>query len=342
MFRCAVVPPVVPNPILCASAKAFEELGGVILQNCLVQETDNHDNHIAANTSLGEIKAEKLVYATHIPPGINILHFRCAPYRSYAVAFKLNSGEYPDALVYDMKEPYHYYRTQIVNGQKYIIAGGFDHKTGDNINTEQKFRELEAYLRNYFDIKSIDYHWSSQYYTPADGLPYIGKLPGADNMYTATGFSGNGITLGSLSGKILCELIMNGESIYEDLYSPSRIKPIAGFAEFVKHNAHVISKFIGMQFDYKELESIVELAPGEAMLADWQDEKVAIYKEENGKLHILDPICPHAKCIVQWNNAEKSWDCPCHGSRFACNGALLTGPARKGLAQIKIEHIEGD
>jgi glycine/D-amino acid oxidase-like deaminating enzyme/nitrite reductase/ring-hydroxylating ferredoxin subunit len=330
-----------PGKYIVGLAKAFEEAGGIILQKCIVSNVESGE-HYTADTSLGQIKAAKVVYATHIPPGINLLHFRCAPWRSYAVAFTLNSGEYPDALVYDMKDPYHYFRTQEINGQRYIIAGGYDHKTGDKINTEQKFRELEAYLRNHFDIKGIDYQWSSQYYMSADGLPYIGVLPGATNIYTATGFQGNGITLGSLSGKILCELITNGNSVYKDLYAPSRVKPVAGFAEFMEHNMHVVSKFVGMRFGYEDLESMSELAHGEAMLADWQGEKVAVYKDENGKVHILDPVCPHAKCIVEWNSAEKSWDCPCHGSRFACNGALLTGPARTGLTQIKVEHIHGD
>lgn len=330
-----------PGKYIVGLAKAFEEVGGIVLQKCIVGDVEHKDYYIA-DTSIGQIKAEKVVYATHIPPGINLLHFRNAAWRSYAVAFTLNSGEYPDALIYDMKDPYHYFRTQKIDGKSYIIAGGYDHKTGDNVNTEQKFRALEAYLRKYFDIKSIDYQWSSQYYVPADGLPYIGVLPGAENIYTATGFNGNGITLGSLSGKILCELITNGKSIYKDLYSPSRVKPVAGFAEFVKHNAHVVSKFIGMRFGYEDLESLAELAPGDAMLANWQGEKVAIYKDEQGQIHALDPVCPHAGCIVEWNNAEKSWDCPCHGSRFACNGALLTGPAATGLTQIKTEHIHGD
>ena len=112
--------------------------------------------------------------------------------------------------------------------------------------------------------------------------------------------------------------------------------------DFVKENADVISKFIGMRFDYEKIESLAELSPGDAMLADWEDKKVALYKDDNGKVHALDPVCPHAKCLVAWNNAEKSWDCPCHGSRFACNGSLLTGPARRGLTNILGEDIEGD
>lgn len=322
-------------------AKAYEQEGGVLLQYCMVNST-THDEYFTADTSLGEIKARKLVYATHIPPGVNLLHFRCAPYRSYAAAFTLRSGEYPEGLVYDLKDPYHYFRTQEVDGKKYLIAGGCDHKTGDDVKTQERFRELEAYLHNLYDIDSIDYKWSSQYFNSADGLPYIGLLPGHTDTYTATGYSGNGMILGSLAGIILCDLLMEQPNMYADLLSPSRIKPIAGFKEFVKENADVISKFIGMRFSYEKVSQLAELAPGDAVLAKWEDKKVALYKDDNGKIHALDPVCPHAGCLVAWNNAEKSWDCPCHGSRFSCNGTLLTGPARKGLTSMLWEDMEGD
>ncbi|HRO41323.1 MAG TPA: FAD-dependent oxidoreductase [Flavipsychrobacter sp.] len=330
-----------PTKYITGLAKAFEQEGGTLLQQCIVNKVESEE-YFTADTSFGTIKARLVVYATHIPPGINLLHFRCAPYRSYVQAFTLKSGAYPTGLIYDMKDPYNYYRTQNINGQEYIIAGGYDHKTGHETNTDQVFREQEAYLRQHFDIDRIDYKWSSQFFTNTDGLPYIGLLPGYEKIYVGTGFSGNGITLGSLTGKMICEMITTGHSKYENLFSPSRIKPIAGFTEFVKENADVISQFIGLRLSYEKITELAQLAPGEATLAKWEGNKVALYKDEQGKIHALDPVCPHAKCVVNWNSAEKSWDCPCHGSRFACNGALLTGPARTGLTQIKWEDIEGD
>ena len=322
-------------------ALAFEKNGGILLQQCIVNKVEEK-GHFSADTSLGTIQANKIVYATHIPPGTNILHFRNAPYRSYVQAFTLKNGDYPRGLIYDMNDPYNYYRTQMINGKEYIIAGGFDHKTGHNHNTEEVFVEQEAFLRKHFDIDTIDFKWSSQYYTPVDGLPYIGLLPGENRIYTATGFGGNGITYGSLAGKIISDLIIKTVSPYEKLFDPNRIKPVAGFKEFVKEGADVISQYISLQFSYKKIKELAQIAPGEAMLAEWEGKKLALYKDENGDLHVLDPICPHEKCLVVWNNAEKSWDCPCHGSRFGCNGALLTGPAKKDLFQIIWEDIEGD
>lgn len=322
-------------------AYAFEAQGGVILQQCRITDLKAGPPFVA-ETTLGTIEAQQVVYATHIPPGINILHFRNAPYRSYVMGIRLKNGQYPDALAYDMHEPYHYYRSQQIGNKQYLVAGGNDHKTGHNDNTEQSFRELEAYLRHHFDIESIDYRWSSQYFEPADGLPYIGLLPGHDNVYCATGFSGNGMVLGSLAGKMLCEQITDCPNKYKDLLNPSRIKPIAGFTAFVKENADVVSRFIGMRFSYEHIRDLAGLAPGEGRLVEYEGNKLALYKDGQGLIHALDPVCTHARCIVAWNSTEKSWDCPCHGARYAPNGQVLTGPARHDLQLIQWKSLEGD
>ena len=258
------------------------------------------------------------------------------------MAFTLKNDFYPDGLTYDMKDPYNYFRTHEIGGQKYVISGGFDHKTGHNDNTEHTFTELEAFTRRHFDVDTIAGRWSSQYFNSADGLPYIGLLPGHEHSYTATGFSGNGIIWGTLAGKILCDTLTGKVSEYADFLRPSRIKPIAGFLEFVKENADVVSQFIGKRFAYEKISSLADLAKGEAMLAEWEGKKVALYKDEAGKVKALDPVCPHAGCIVTWNGAEKSWDCPCHGARYAPDGALLTGPSRKNLTPLLWEEMDGD
>lgn len=326
---------------LTGLAGAFEAAGGVILQHCTATAVQE-DNGVTVTTSLGDIKGRNLVYATHIPPGINILHFRCAPYRSYVAAFRLNSGKYPEGLVYDMKDPYNYFRTEEIDGTKYLIAGGFDHKTGHEDNTEMVFTRLEAFLRQHFDIASIDYKWSSQYYVPVDGLPYIGLLPGHDHIYTGTGYNGNGLVFGTVAAQMISDAILGIENPYASILSPGRVKPVAGFVEFVKENADVVSQFIGKRFSYEKISVLSELAKGEAVLAEWESKKVALYKDEQGKVFAMDPVCPHAGCIVAWNSAEKSWDCPCHGGRYAPNGALLTGPATKNLTPLLWEEMDGD
>jgi glycine/D-amino acid oxidase-like deaminating enzyme/nitrite reductase/ring-hydroxylating ferredoxin subunit len=319
-----------------ALAKAFEEAGGVIAQNCPVNGYEG-SGELTINTGAGPIRAGHLVYATHIPPGINLLHFRCAPYRSYAMAVKLAGNEYPDGLAYDMYDPYHYYRTQDVDGEKYLIVGGEDHKTAHETNTESCFRNLEAHTRKHFNVESVAFKWSSQYFEPSDGLAYIGHLPHNDkNVWVATGFSGNGITYSHIAAITLSELITQGHSEFAELFDPNRVKPVAGFASFVKENADVVAKFVGKRISKEKITDLSELAAGEAKVVKYDGESLALYKDEQGVVHALNPVCSHAKCIVDWNGAEKSWDCPCHGARYSIDGEVLTGPARKALEKVDL------
>ena len=329
-----------PTRYVEALAKAFEEAGGVILQNCAVDKFENEDGVLRIETGHGTISARNLIWATHIPPGINLLHFRNAPYRSYAISVKLNNDAYPDALAYDMYDPYHYYRTQDIDGEKYLIIGGEDHKTAHEENTNACFNDLVAHARKLFDIKEITHHWSSQYFEPADGLAYIGHLPGnPENVYVATGYGGNGITYSHIAAITLSDLITKGQSEFADLFSPGRIKPIAGFTAFVQENADVVKEFVAKRVNVEKIDGLSELAHGEAKVVKYEGETVAIYKDENGGVHALNPVCTHAKCVVGWNRAEKTWDCPCHGARYDINGEVLTGPARRGLEKVELEGL---
>jgi glycine/D-amino acid oxidase-like deaminating enzyme/nitrite reductase/ring-hydroxylating ferredoxin subunit len=318
-------------------AKAFENAGGHIIQDCRVTDIESQDKETFVVTPKGKIKAGYVVYATHIPPGVNILHFRCAPYRSYALAVRLKDFNYPDALVYDLDEPYHYYRTQDVDGIKYLIAGGEDHKTGHEENTDLCFTRLESYVRQYFEVEGISFRWSSQFFEPTDGLPYIGHLPGnPENVFVATGFGGNGVTYGSASALILADMICNKKSEYQALFNPNRVKPVAGFETFVKESADVVGVFVGKRMGVKKIDGANELVNGEAKVVKYEGSSIALYKDDAGQLYSVNPVCPHVKCVVAWNSAEKSWDCPCHGSRFSYTGALLTAPARKDLEVVEI------
>ena len=328
-----------PTQYVLQLARAFEAAGGVILQNCFINNVTDKEP-LMIDSSLGIIRSRKLIYATHIPPGINLLHFRNAPYRSYAIAVTLKDNNYPDHLAYDMYDPYHYYRTQEVDGQKYLIVGGEDHKTAHEQNTERCFLNLEAYLSRYYAIDKVAYKWSSQYYEPSDGLPYIGQLPGSsENIYVATGYGGNGMTYSHIAAITLSALITRDNSTYEELFDPARVKMVAGFAAFVKENADVVAQFFGKRIGQDKLQTLADLAAGDARVVKYDGESIAIYKDEAGKLFAVNPVCTHAKCVVGWNRAEKTWDCPCHGARYDVDGKVLTGPARKGLEVVSLESV---
>jgi glycine/D-amino acid oxidase-like deaminating enzyme/nitrite reductase/ring-hydroxylating ferredoxin subunit len=328
-----------PSKYLYGIAKGFENAGGVIIQNCRIGGYKENENDILnVESSKGTIRTKALIYATHIPPGVNILHFRCAPYRSYVLGIKLNKPGYPDGLVYDMYDPYHYYRTQEIDGENYLIAGGEDHKTGHEENTAACYTKLESHLHQYFDFDSVAFKWSSQYYQPADGLPYIGNLPGnPSNVYTATGYNGNGIIYGHVAAKLLTDLIVRGKSELEKLFDPNRVKPVAGFSNFVKEAADVVSLLIGQTFKASNITGLSEIAKGEAKVVQYEGHSIALYKDDKGNIHALNPACTHIKCMVVWNDTEQSWDCPCHGSRFDPDGELLTAPARKNLEKIELK-----
>lgn len=314
----------------------FLKLGGEFLENTFITEVAYEGKIHHAKSGEEEYLAENVFWATHIPPGINLLSLRNAPYRSYVIAAELASGNYPDCLSYDMKEPYHYFRSHEIEGKKFLIIGGEDHKTGHD-DPLAAFRALEEYAYNHFDISTVRYRWSSQYYVPVDGLPYIGQLPGgAENTFVATGFNGNGMIFGSLAGEIITDLILGNKNPLSEILNPSRLKPIAGFSEFVKENADVTYRFIADRFNTELIASTKEIHFNEGKVVTLDGKKVAIYKDPAGKITALKPVCTHAGCIVHWNTSEKSWDCPCHGGRFSTDGKVLTGPPTIGLEKIDL------
>lgn len=329
------------NPVqyVYGLANAYEALGGVILQHCRVTGAENNEV-VTVETEKGVYKAVDLIYASHIPPGVNLLHLRCIPYRSYAMAITLTDNDYPQDLCYDMIDPYHYYRTQEIDGRNYLIAGGKDHKTAHEDNEETSFLALEAHLRQMFNVADINYRWSSQYFEPADGLPYIGHLPGSpEHIYVATGYGGNGMTYSAVAAITLSALICNEETQYEKLFDPNRLKPVAGFTNFVKHNADVVKQFFGKLFSGEKMEELAALSHGEAKVVIFENQKIGLYKNEEGKLFGVNPSCTHLGCEVKWNNAEKSWDCPCHGARYHYTGKVLNGPADRDLEPVGVEFL---
>lgn len=325
-----------PTKYIYGLAQEFEKAGGVIVQNCRALDVEEGTT-LTVVTNLGNVRAKNLIYATHIPPGVNRLHFECAPYRSYVVAVEIENAPYPDAFLYDLDEPYHYYRTQIIDGKNHLIIGGEDHKTAHEENTEEVFEKLIAYVKTYFTVKNIAYKWSSQYFESSDGVPFIGKMPSkAENIYVATGYGGNGITYGVIASLLLTEIILKGKSEYQSIFNPQRLKILAGFTNLVKEGVDVVKDMIGGWISPSKLENLSKLSLNEAKVVKHDHQIVGVYKDELGTIHAVNPACTHIKCAVAWNQAEKSWDCPCHGSRFSFDGEVLTAPATKGLEKIEL------
>ena len=323
-----------PIKYISGLLKEFLRKGGEVLEHTAFKSSKiENDCHLVQLGDL-EIFAEHLVYATHIPPGINLFNFSCAPYRSYVVGAELKTDYYPDSLWYDMQEPYHYWRTHVIDGKKTLLVGGEDHKTGQG-NPTEALQHLKDYVRKYFEVDQFTFEWSSQYYIPVDGLPYIGKMPMADeNTWVATGFNGNGMIWGTISAKMISDLIIGQPNDYEDLLNPSRIKPVAGFKEFVTENANVAWHFVADRFTAEQLKAVDALAPHEGVVVDSASGKVAVSKSASGHIKAISAVCTHAGCIVKFNKLEQSWDCPCHGGRYDIDGKVVTGPPLQNLEKL--------
>jgi glycine/D-amino acid oxidase-like deaminating enzyme/nitrite reductase/ring-hydroxylating ferredoxin subunit len=275
-------------------------------------------------------------------------HAKQAPYRTYACAFRVPRGSIPRALYWDTPDPYHYVRLQTLDEAEpptkgtvlhdALIVGGEDHKTGQANDMEERWRCLEEWTRERFPmVEGLTHRWSGQILEPNDYVAFIGKNPdGAENVYMASGDSGQGMTHGTIAGILLSDLVMERDNPWAKLYDPARIRfqHRSSLKEFLKENINVAAQYL----DYVtpgEVSAPDEIPRGEGRLIRRGRHKVAAYRDESGTLHERSAVCTHLKCIVDWNPGEKSWDCPCHGSRFDPYGKVLNGPAISPLEEVE-------
>jgi glycine/D-amino acid oxidase-like deaminating enzyme/nitrite reductase/ring-hydroxylating ferredoxin subunit len=285
------------------------------------------EEELTLSTPSATVTAQKVILATHSPKGIYAVQTALYPYREYAMAAKLNSGDFPDGIYWDTEAEFHTsMRTYSVNGDPYVLMLGGHHKVGQEDDYSRFYDRLEKNIRKYFDVSSIEYKWSAQHYKPADGLPYIGESVD-DNIYFATGFSTDGLTYGVLSAMIFDDLLNNRENEWAELYKAKRFTPFKSAKDFIKENLNVAKQYLKDLPGKAEADSFDEIAPGQGKVVEVDSEKWAVFKDDNGQVHCQSAVCTHMDCIVDWNDAEKSWDCPCHGSRFEATGEVIEGPA---------------
>jgi glycine/D-amino acid oxidase-like deaminating enzyme/nitrite reductase/ring-hydroxylating ferredoxin subunit len=292
-------------------------------------------------TNRGELLADQVVLATHSAfMGISQLDLRVAPYQSYVMAAEV-ADEPTDALYWDDASPYHYTRLASSREPQLVIVGGADHKTGQADDSRDHFHALEEYIRERWHVRAIRRRWSAEFFEPADGLPLVGRLPLSRHIYAATGFSGTGLTWGTSAGRLIADLILEHENPLAELLSPGRIKPLAAATDFVKENTNIATRFVVDRFAAERIDSLGAVQPGEGRLVEIRGKRVAAYRDPEGVLHLLSSVCTHAGCVVQWNQAERTWDCPCHGGRYAATGERIYGPAPADLEPVGIESKQG-
>ena len=286
------------------------------------------------HTLYGTVTADKVVMATHSPKGVYGVHTAMEPYREYAMAVRLE-GELPAPGVYwhVQSGPQYSIRPYREQGQNYLLVLGEPYKVGTKTNNEELLSKIASYLRSHFQVGEIQYVWAAQNYKPADHLPYIGTSLLESNTYIATGFSADGLTYGTLSGMIISDAILGKENPWAKIYDPKRFTPVASAMKFAKENISVAGHLLKDYLFYGEADEVAEIQKGEGKTIKIDGDHLAAYRDDAGRLHIVSGICTHMGCVVHWNNGEKSWDCPCHGSRFSVEGKVLEGPAYTDLAK---------
>ena len=318
---------------LSGLAAAVARAGGHIFERTHVEDWDVRDGVQVLVPGMGTVHASELIVATNAPIASRVrIPLRQFAYRTYVVGLRLRRGQLPKGLYWDTADPYHYLRfAPAEEGDGgLLLVGGEDHKTGQpgRENGEDRYRRLEAWARERVpEAGEAQFKWSGQILEPADGMAFIGRY--SDHVAIATGDSGQGMTHGTIAGMVLRDLLLGRENPWEKLYDPRR-STLKGFAEIASENLNVLPKY-GRWMTAGDVSGPRDIPAGEGRVVRRGLRKLAIYRDERGALHTMSAVCPHLGCIVAWNGTEKTWDCPCHGSRFGPEGQVLNGPANSGL-----------
>ena len=326
-----------PRKYLDPIARAIQGDGSHVFENSRVTELKEEDSCLLV-TPDASIQANKVILATHFPAFDRGLFFaKVHAYRSYVVAAAIPKEDAPAGMWINASSPSRSVRTAPYRGRRLLIVTGEGHKTGQETDTEKRYAALEDWTRERFGVDSFDYRWSTQDNISIDHVPYIGRLTrGSENVFTATGFAGWGMTNGTVAAMLLTDLVQDVPNPWHDLYDANRLNPGASAQKFLKENLDAGVRFVSDRL--KSIANSVEkIPPGEAGVVAVGAKSVAVRKDETGDVHALSATCTHLGCIVQWNRAEKTWDCPCHGSRFDSSGEVIQGPAAKPLRPVDID-----
>ncbi len=323
-----------PRKYLAGLLRALERAGAHLFEQ--TDGSEIHDHPLSVKSNGHTITCGHVILATHVPLqgtrgtlNAALLQTKLAPYTTYVAAGKIPAGVVPEASFWDTNDPYDYLRIDRHEGYDYAILGGADHKTGQGGEPEQHFARMEARLRELFREVQLDHRWSGQVVETNDGLPFIGEV--AERQFMGTGYAGNGTTFGTLAAMMAADDVAGRKNPWSDLFDPSRKKVLGGAWDYLRENKDYPFYFLKDRLTRPSENSLDAVPRGEGRLVQHEGHKVAAFRDEQGHLTVRSAVCPHMGCIVRWNGAEKTWDCPCHGSRFEATGDVIAGPAESGL-----------
>jgi glycine/D-amino acid oxidase-like deaminating enzyme/nitrite reductase/ring-hydroxylating ferredoxin subunit len=327
-----------PRSYLAGVANALVALGGRIHEHSAADEFCDDPRAVKANGHT--VTCEDIVIATHNPlvglaglTGATLFQTKLALYTSYVIAGRVARGVMSDALWSDTADPYHYLRVQPHRDHDVVIFGGEDHKTGQQEDTAACYRRLDERLSAIVPHVEVTHRWSGQVIETPDGLPYIGQS--AEHQYAATGYAGNGLTFGTLAGIVIADAILERSNPWAELFDPGRKALTRGLWNYVKENIDYPYYIVRDRFAGAEGQSLRAVKRGQGKIIERNGAKVAAYRDQAGAVTLRSAICTHMGCVVGWNTAERTWDCPCHGSRFRPTGDVISGPAEAPLAEVE-------
>jgi glycine/D-amino acid oxidase-like deaminating enzyme/nitrite reductase/ring-hydroxylating ferredoxin subunit len=327
-----------PRKYLAGLARAIESRGGEVYEHSEVEEFSEKPLSVKANGCT--ITCDFVVLATHTPlmgntslASASLFQTKLALYTSYVVSGRVRKGQVPDGLFWDTADPYHYLRLEPHRDYDMVIFGGEDHKTGQAADTTKCYDRLAAALTALIPGIDITHRWSGQVIETPDGLPYIGET--ADRQFAATGFSGNGLTFGTVGAMMACDRVLGRPNPWSELFDTGRTKIRGGLWDYIRENKDYPYYMIRDRFAGADGRSLRAVKRGQGKILDVGGRRVAAYRDESGATTLRSATCTHMGCIVDWNEAERTWDCPCHGSRFKPNGDVIAGPAEAPLPKVE-------
>ncbi len=326
-----------PVSYLHELARRIDGDGSRVFENSEAGEISDEPLRVIVNGR--EVSCGRLLVATNTPLqgtqsllSAALLQTKLYPYTSYVIRALLETRDLPSSSYWDSAEPYNYLRIDPQDDGTFVILGGQDCKTGQDSDPTKRYRELEEQLRQMFPVKKITHRWLGQVITTNDGLPYIGYVtPGC---FIATGYVGNGYTFGTLAGMMFAESVVGVASPWKDLFDPHRHKIIGGTRNYLRENLDYPYYFLKDRLRFEEEISPTAVKPGEGRVVRFKGRRIAVHRKLDGDLVLLSPSCTHLGCLVHWNQADSTWDCPCHGSRFGPTGDVRAGPAEDPLKKF--------
>lgn len=312
-------------------ARAVDGGGSSVHEHSRVVDVSEDGDSVVVSTDEGTVRATHGVIATLLPITDRGFEFaKARPTRSYGIAVELDT-EPPEPMYISADSPKRSMRHYHGNDGVYLVVVGESHPTGHGDDLTRHYRALIEFAQEHFPVRSVAYRWSAQDYMPVDGVPYIGRLNFTDHIYVATGFKKWGLSNGTVAARIIADAIDGRDNPWAEVFDSQRGEPIEKDRKLVKENLHVAKEFVSERVSLPDASAADDLQPGQGVVVRSGGRPVAVSKDAAGQTCAVDGVCTHMGCVVSWNDAETTWDCPCHGSRFGADGEVLAGPATRNL-----------